>query len=288
MTLSPPDFKTDDLFNLEDKWIQTDTSELTHFFESGDGEPMLFLHGSGIGVSAASTWWLNLPELSNSLRTIAFDFIGYGETICAPDVTYGIKEWGAHTLRVMDALNIDKAWLNGSSLGGWVALQLAIDYPERVLGVISIGTGGHKRDEAKAYQPSPEISKEFIRQGLEKKITDNSIVCETLIKVRYDAALKDDLAGRRPALLDARDRDRDALALDLEALAQLPVPVLLVHGMNDKVVPLSRTIELLTATPSADAHIFSGCGHWPHIGKADEFNRVVMNYIISRNDPQSQ
>ncbi len=283
MTLSPPEFKTDKFFNLEDKWIQTTPNELTHYYDQGEGIPLLMLHGSGSGTSAAVTWWQNMPHLSQNYRTIAFDSIGYGETMTAADSTYGIKQWGDHTLRLMDALNIEKAWLIGSSLGGWTALQLALDHPERICGVVSIGTGGAKKTNkpkpVTGNKPKSALSAAHIRQDLQKNICNDDLVCDTLVNLRYQAALKEQAGGLRPTLLAARDRDRDQCALDFDALAQLTLPVLLIHGMNDKVVPLSRSLELLNVMPTADAHFYSQAGHWPHIGKAEEFNDLVSSYI---------
>lgn len=283
MTLSPPEFKTDKFFNLEDKWIQTTPNELTHYYDQGEGIPLLMLHGSGSGTSAAVTWWQNMPHLSQNYRTIAFDSIGYGETMTAADSTYGIKQWGDHTLRLMDALNIEKAWLIGSSLGGWTALQLALDHPERICGVVSIGTGGAKKTNkpkpVTGNKPKSALSAAHIRQDLQKNICNDDLVCDTLVNLRYQAALKEQAGGLRPNLLAARDRDCDQFALDFDALAKLTLPVLLIHGMNDKVVPLSRSLELLNVMPTADAHFYSQAGHWPHIGKADEFNALVSSYI---------
>lgn len=224
-----------------------------------------------------------MPHLSQNYRTIAFDSIGYGETMTAADSTYGIKQWGDHTLRLMDALNIEKAWLIGSSLGGWTALQLALDHPERICGVVSIGTGGAKKTNkpkpVTGNKPKSALSAAHIRQDLQKNICNDDLVCDTLVNLRYQAALKEQAGGLRPTLLAARDRDRDQFALDFDALAKLTLPVLLIHGMNDKVVPLSRSLELLNIMPTADAHFYSQAGHWPHIGKAEEFNDLVSSYI---------
>ncbi|WP_296405580.1 alpha/beta hydrolase [Psychrobacter sp.] len=283
MTLSPPEFKTDKFFNLKDSWIQTDSDEITHYYDQGEGIPVLLLHGSGSGTSAAMTWWQNIPHISRDYRAIAFDSIGYGETISAPDSSYGIKQWGEHTLRLMDALGIDKAWLVGSSLGGWIALQLAIDHPQRLYGVVSIGTGGTKKTKRpKTVRPQnnkTSLSADLIRQDLLKNICNEEVVSETLVKLRYQAAVKEQANGLRTTLLAARDNDREHLPLDFLALGQLPLPVLLIHGMNDKVVPLSRSFELLEAMPNADAHFYSHAGHWPHIGKASEFNNLLLSYL---------
>ena len=282
MTIEIPNYTTDEFFGLEDKWIETAEGELTHYHDLGEGTPILFLHGSGTGVTAAANWWLNLPQLSEHGRCIAIDSIGYGQTIAADDVEYGIKEWVRHAVRVLDALGIEKTWILGNSLGGWLAFQFALDYPERLLGIVSMGTGGAKLTKALKGHSNPNLSEEGIRETLELFVVNKDLVTDDLVKLRYQSALNDTATDRLKEVVAARDRDRTELPLDFERLAKLAIPVLLIHGMQDHVIPVSRTWEILNTIPHADAHIFSQCGHWSQVERADEFNEVVSSYISRR------
>ena len=58
-------------------------------------------------------------------------------------------------------------------------------------------------------------------------------------------------------------------------MKDITVPVLLIHGTQDVVIPVSRTWDILNIVPNADAHIFSQCGHWSQVEKSDEFNTVI-------------
>lgn len=281
-TVQIPDFMTDAFFGLEDKWLVTAPGELTHYHELGEGTPILFLHGSGTGVTAAANWWLNLPELSETGRCVAIDSIGYGQTVVAEGTEYGIREWVRHAVRVLDALGIEKTWIVGNSLGGWLAFQFAIDFPERLLGIVSMGTGGAKKTAALAGHSNPELSEAGVRRTLEQFVVDKSLVTEELISLRYAAALNDTASDRLQAVVEARDRDRYALPLDFDVLAKLEIPVLLIHGTQDVVIPVSRTWELLNVIPNADAHIFSRCGHWSQVERAGEFNTVIKQYLAAR------
>ncbi|MGO1726166.1 alpha/beta fold hydrolase [Glutamicibacter ardleyensis] len=274
-----PEYTTDKFFGLEDKWLQTADGELTHYHELGEGTPILFLHGSGTGVTAAANWWLNLPQLAESGRCIAIDSVGYGQTIAAEDIQYGIKEWVRHAVRTLDALGIEKTWIVGNSLGGWLAFQFAIDYPERLLGVISMGTGGAKLTGALKGHSNPTLTEEGIRKTLEMFVVDKSLVTDELVSLRYQSALNDTASDRLAEVVAARDRDRTELPLDFDVLAKLDIPVLLIHGVQDVVIPVSRTWELLNLIPNADAHIFSQCGHWSQVERAEEFNQVVSSYL---------
>jgi len=282
MTVEIPNYTTDEFFGLEDKWIETAEGELTHYHELGEGTPILFLHGSGTGVTAAANWWLNLPQLSEYGRCIAIDSIGYGQSIAADDVQYGIKEWVRHAVRVLDALGIEKTWIVGNSLGGWLAFQFALDYPERLLGIVSMGTGGAKLTKALKGHSNPNLSEEGIRETLELFVVNKELVTDELVKLRYQSALNDTASDRLKEVVAARDRDRNEVPLDFERLAKLDIPVLLIHGMQDHVIPVSRTWDILNTVPHADAHIFSQCGHWSQVERAEEFNEVVGSYISRR------
>lgn len=184
-----------------------------------------------------------------------------------------------HAVRVLDALGIDKTWIVGNSLGGWLAFQFAIDFPERLLGIVSMGTGGAKLTGALKGHANPTLTAAGIRQTLELFVVDKSLVTDELVELRYQSALNDTASDRLAQVVAARDRDRIALPLDFEVLARLDIPVLLIHGVQDVVIPVSRTWELLNVVPNADAHIFSQCGHWSQVERADEFNEVIGRYL---------
>lgn len=278
-TVNIPDYTTDPFFGLEDKWIETAPGELTHYHDLGEGEPILFLHGSGTGVTAAANWWLNLPQISEVGRTIAIDSIGYGQSIAAPGTEYGIREWVRHAVRVLDALGIEKTWIVGNSLGGWLAFQFALDFPERLSGIISMGTGGAKLTKALKGHSNPTLTEEGIRDTLELFVVDKTLVSDELVKLRYESALNDTASDRLKEVVAARDRDRDALPLDFDKLAELEIPVLLIHGMQDAVIPVSRTWELVQTIPNADAHLFSQTGHWSQVERSEEFNQVIIEWL---------
>ncbi|KJF24592.1 alpha/beta hydrolase [Rhodococcus sp. ACPA4] len=286
-TTEIPAYITDDFFGLEDKWIETADGELTHYHELGEGTPILFLHGSGTGVTAAANWWLNLPVLSEQGRCIAIDSIGYGQSVVAPNTEYGIKEWVRHAVRVLDALGIEKTWIVGNSLGGWLAFQFAIDFPERLLGIVSMGTGGAKLTGALAGHSNPNLTEAGIRKTLELFVVDKSLVTDELVSLRYQSALNDTASDRLAEVVAARDRDRTELPLDFDVLSRLDVPVLLIHGVQDVVIPVSRTWELLNVIPNADVHIFSQCGHWSQVERAEEFNTVITQYLSARGVSRS-
>lgn len=274
-----PQFTSDPYFGLEDRWLETAPGEITHYHDLGEGEPLLFLHGSGAGVSAAANWWLNLHEIARVHRTIAIDLIGFGQTVVGDNAEFGIREWVEHTVRVLDTLGIDKTWLVGNSLGGWVAFQFALEHPERLAGVISMGTGGAKKTAQLASHARPALTVDGIRSALTDFVVDPSLVTDDLVRARYNAAFTEHASERFRRVIAARDRDRERLPLDFDRLAEFRAPVLLVHGREDSVIPMSRSVELLNILPHADLTVFSRCGHWSQVERAADFNRLVPQFV---------
>ncbi len=274
-----PNYQTDAFFNLEDHWLETAPGELTHFHQAGAGTPILFLHGSGTGVSAAANWWLNLNALADVGHCYAIDSIGYGQTVVADGTEYGIKAWVDHAIRFLDKSGIEKTWVVGNSLGGWLAFQMALDYPERLHGIISMGTGGAAQTAALKQHANPELSVAGIKKTLEMFVVDKSLITDELVAVRYQSAKNDYASDRLMQVVGARDRDRFEFPLDFEKMKQIDLPVLLIHGVQDVVIPVSRSWDILNTVPNADAYIFNQCGHWSQVEKSEQFNQVVAQYL---------
>ena len=76
-----------------------------------------------------------------------------------------------------------------------------------------------------------------------------------------------------------RQRWVDALSLTEEQLASIDVPVLLIHGSEDRIVPLEHGLALLRALPDARMHVFGGCGHATPLERTDEFNDLVRSFL---------
>ena len=156
---------------------------------------------------------------------------------------------------------------------------MALDYPERLLGIISMGTGGAKQTAALKQHANPELSLAGIKKTLEMFVVDKTLITDELVKVRFEAAKNDFASDRLLEVVGARDRDRFALPLDFEKMKNIDLPVLLIHGVQDVVIPVSRSWDILNTVPHADAHIFNQCGHWSQVEKSEEFNTIICNYL---------
>src|ERR1700751_3919664 len=114
----------------------------TGYLESGAGDPVVMLHGSGPGVSAMANWQHNIGALSQRFRVLAPDIVGFGATKRPDDIVYSLRTWTDHVWAFLDAHDIEEAAIAGNSLGGWISLQMATDRPDCITKMVLMGAPG--------------------------------------------------------------------------------------------------------------------------------------------------
>lgn len=262
--------------------IRTGTFE-TNYHDIGDGSVVLLLHGSGPGVSAWANWRLPLARLQGRFRCLAPDLVGFGYTEVPADVSYERATWLGQILAFLDALGISRCHVIGNSFGGSMALALAIAHPERVDKLVLMGSVGvpfaitQGLDDVWGFEPSEAEMGRLMREVF---AYDPSLVTDELITSRYAAATRPGAQEAFSAMFPApRQRWVDAMAHDEDSVRGVRSTTLLVHGRDDKVIPLSTTMTLLEWIDDSQAHIFGRCGHWTQIEHPDAFADVVTTFL---------
>lgn len=259
----------------------------TNYLEVGDdhqGTPLIFIHGSGPGVSAYANWRLVLPEVGKENHAYALDMVGFGysDKPTGDEVDYGIDLWTKQIVDFMDALNIDKANFVGNSFGGSLAFSMAINHPDRVNLLITMGAMGIEMDipyglnEVWGYQGTRDHMAELV----DLFTYDKSFASDELITTRHEAS-------REPGFHEAfssmfpypRQSSVDNLSFSDEKLKTVKNRTLLVHGRDDKIVPQKTSLHLSGLLENSDLHIFGGCGHWVQIEKSKEFSELVNDFV---------
>lgn len=264
---------------------------LTNVHDLGSGAPVLLIHGSGPGVTAWANWRLVMPALAESRRVIAPDMAGFGYTERRPDDDYSMDNWVSHAVGVLDALGIERTDLVGNSFGGAIALALAIRHPERVRRLVLMGSVGVKfeitpaLDAVWGYQPSLEA----MRGLLDLFAYDRGLVNDDLARLRYEASVRPGFHESFAAMFPApRQRWVDAMASAEADIRALPHQTLVIHGREDKVIPLLTSQTLSTWIPRAQLHVFGQCGHWTQIEHAGRFARLVTDFLSEARDDEPQ
>jgi pimeloyl-ACP methyl ester carboxylesterase len=254
----------------------------TSYLEAGSGETVLMLHGSGPGVSALANWQHTIPTLAQRFHVLAPDIVGFGTTDRPDDIVYSLCTWTDHIWAFMDAHGIEKTSVVGNSLGGRIALQMATDRPDRITRMVLMGTPGVGMTPTeglaalRAYEPSHDAMRELLRNYF---AVDPTMITDELVSIRYEASIADGAyEAYRAMFFDPRHAGTE-LGITESEVRDIATPTLLVHGREDKVVPVHVSMTMLGLLPNADLHVFSACGHWTQIERADEFSALVADYL---------
>ncbi|WP_106186161.1 alpha/beta fold hydrolase [Umezawaea tangerina] len=254
----------------------------TNYHDRGDGPPVLLVHGSGPGVSAWANWRTVLPELSRHHRALAPDVLGFGYTQRPRDVAYGPDVWLDHLLGFLDALGLARVSVVGNSFGGALALRLAAKAPERVDRLVLMGSVGVPfeitpgLDAVWGFQPSLEAMRDLMAVFTH----DAASVGDDLARLRLAAATRPGVHEAYATMFPApRQRGVDGLALPDEVIAGIPHETLVVHGRDDRVIPLATSLRLLELIDRSQLHVFARCGHWVQIEQGPRFTRLVGDFL---------
>jgi 2-hydroxymuconate-semialdehyde hydrolase len=255
---------------------------LTNYHDVGAGEPILLLHGSGPGVSAWANWRLTIQSLQDHYRLIAPDLAGFGYSQFPENMQFSRENWLKQIVDFLDALGLKKVNLIGNSFGGSMALALAIHHPERVNKLILMGSVGVPfeltagLDAVWGYTPSFENM-----QAIMKIFAYNqNLVGDELVQMRYIASTKEDTRAAYESMFPApRQRWVEAMSHPEADIRSIRHPTLMVHGRDDKVIPLSTSLTMLNWIEDSQLHIYGQCGHWTQIEHAKSFTQLVANFL---------
>ena len=264
----------------------------THYHEAGSGPPVLLLHGSGPGVSAWANWRLTIPALARNYRVIAPDLVGFGCTERPGDIRYSLQTWSNHVWSFLDALGIKQTSVVGNSLGGRIALDMAAQRPDRLHRMVLMGAPGIGMtftDGLKAlreYQPSEQNMRQLL---LSYFAVDPAIITDDLVRTRYEASVAPGAFETYRDMFFSPRHAGSELGITEQQVKSVTTRTLLVHGHQDKVVPVQVAWNMLRLLPDAELAVFDRCGHWTQIERADDFNDLVANFLgqagRARNSP---
>ena len=253
----------------------------TNYLEAGAGPPVVLVHGSGPGVTAYANWRLTMPGLAPHFRVLAPDMAGFGFSD-KPGGVADLAAWVGQLTGFLDALGIERASVVGNSFGGSIGIRLAVDHPDRVDRLVLMGATGisfpitEGLDQVWGYQPSFEN----MRRILDYFAYSRELVSDELAEVRYRAALAPGVQEAFSAMFPApRQRWVEAITTPEAKIRAIPHETLIIHGREDKVIPLDNAYRLLGLIERSELHVFGRCGHWSQIEWAADFNALLVRFL---------
>lgn len=255
----------------------------TNYHDQGSGFPVTLLHGSGAGVTAWANWRNAIQVLKDKHRVIAPDLVGFGYTEAPADIEYRFMDtWVEQIVDLLDFLGIEQTDLVGNSFGGSLSLALAVKHPKRVRRMVLMGSGGQpfpvtpELEALWGYTPSIDNMKKI----MDIMAYDRSLVTDELAELRYRATARPGFQERFAHVFPSpRQRWSDAQIVSDEQLRALTHEVLIIHGRDDRVVPLDVSLKLEQKIDRAQLHVFGRCGHWTQIEHGARFNQLVLNFL---------
>lgn len=258
-----------------------------HFNDAGSGPVVAMLHGGGPGASGWSNYYRNLDALVNAgFRVLLIDSPGFnksGEIVS--DVPRNLLNARA-TKGVLDALGIGKAHLVGNSMGGASALSFALEFPDRLDRMVLMGPGAQGPS---IIQPQPgEGIKRMFKLYMQPNYENFEAMLEVFV---YDPqAITEELRKGRWSNIES---NLNHLKNFVESSKRCPVTnwdlssrfpeiahkTLVTWGRDDRFVPLDHGLRMINTLQDARLHILPKCGHWAQWEHAEEFNRLVLDFL---------
>ena len=260
----------------------------TRYLHAGDSSKPTLIAMHGI-TGHAEAYVRNLKALSEHFDVWAIDFIGHGYSD-KPDHPLEIRHYIDQLLGFMDAIGVEKSYLTGESLGGWVTARFAIDYPEKVERILLNTMGGTMANPVvmeRLYTLSMEAAKdpswERVKTRLEWLMADPAMVTDDLIRTRQAIFQQPDwlkACQANMALQDPETRKRNMLTD--EALGQIKAPALVLWTTKDPSGPVDEGRRIAGLIPNGELAVMENCGHWPQYEDPETFNRIFLDFMLTR------
>jgi pimeloyl-ACP methyl ester carboxylesterase len=244
-----------------------------HYYYGGSGSPIVLVHGLG----GRSEDWANLmPQLvRDHHRVYALDLPGYGRSAWPHNAAYSIAEESSAVEAFMDNRHLARTDLAGWSMGGWLAMRVALDQPQRIRRLVILDSAGTRfsltwdtslfepdtaaklaeLDDLLMPGPAPHVPG-FVQRDIFRFVKRHGWV----VKRNMESMLTGD------DLLDGK-------------LGALKMPMLIVWGKQDHLIPVSAGEQIHRAVPQSEFEVFDGCGHLAAGQCAGQVGPVLTGFL---------
>jgi len=257
----------------------------THYVVAGSGRPLLLLHGLG---GHWGHWEANIPALAQHYRVYAPDIAGFGLSD-KPQAADRSLEFLLRFLRgFLDVQEITQAVVIGNSMGGFLALQMALTYPQRVSALVLVAAAGLGPEISwiLRLQGLPLLgdlvaipSRRLVRLAVRSIFYDQAQATPKIVEEHYQHFCRPGARQCYLAVIHKGIGQRGQRYVLLDRLPQIRVPTLLVWGAEDRLLPVRQAHAAAARLPDSRLHVLPECGHCPQMEKPEEFNRLVLDFL---------
>jgi 4,5:9,10-diseco-3-hydroxy-5,9,17-trioxoandrosta-1(10),2-diene-4-oate hydrolase len=264
------------------RFVRLANGHRIHYLDEGQGPVVVFLHGSGNGACGYSNFKGNYPELARAgYRVIVPDLIGYGYSDKPTDAQYTLDFFVECVLQTLDALDLSRFTVVGNSLGGAIALGMALTHPTRVERLVLMAPGG--LNDLPDYLAMPGMAAMFALYGSGKPVTEEAMKAFFIDAFVVDpACVSDELVHERAELMKLQNPQviKTMQVPNLtDRLGEIRCPALTLWGMNEKMMSDSGILRLAKGLRNGRMVLIPNCGHWVMIEHCALFNRMVLDFL---------
>ncbi|HEV8344212.1 MAG TPA: alpha/beta hydrolase [Candidatus Binatia bacterium] len=265
----------------------------TRVIESGDGDLLVLIHGVGGHAEAYSR---NVTRLGKYYRTMAIDLLWHGLSAKPPYNDRSVPTYAEQIVNLLDSLGVERAHIEGESLGGWVGLWFALHHPDRLGKLILNTTAGVAYDPVKVKERPEEgrsllrqrsmeaienPSRETIRKRLEWLMASPDRVTEELVELRYRMYADPDT---RRALKDVfrnsfGDGDSKTFRIPTERLSEIKAPTLVLWTEKNPGAGPEVGEYIRSLIPGAAYACIPDAAHWPQWEHPEEHDEIVLKFL---------
>jgi len=244
-----------------------------HYYEGGSGAPIVLVHGLG---GRAEDWINLMPQLMRDHHHVyALDLPGYGQSDWPPNAQYSISELAGAVEAFMNDRGVTRTDLGGWSMGGWIAMRLALDEPQRIRRLVIFDSAGLRWDltwDTSLFEPDTPAKLQALNELLMPgpPLHTPGFVARDIF--RFEA---------RHGWVVRRNMDSMLTGTDLldGKLGALQMPMLIIWGKQDHMIPASAGQAIHREVPQSEFQVFDGCGHLLPEFCANRVGPVVKGFL---------
>lgn len=273
----------------EDRYIKIGEINTRYWMAGDTGPRVVLIHGVGRFLEE---WLPSFDALAAHNRVYALDLPGHGRSDKPLSASYRLVDLARFVNDFMGTLDINQAHIVGHSLGGGIALQLTLQFPEAVDKLVLVCSAGLGKEATLVLRITAlpllgEIltrpSLNGTRRLLKEFVKDPAFLTDDFVDLSYRMAA---LPGAQQAVLKTLrsagnlfGQYDDTYRPIVDNLGSIQSPVLIIWGRQDRVLPVAHGQAAVTGLPNASLKILEDCGHLPMLEQARMFNESIIDFL---------